>query len=62
VYTFVQVAWFARTFFLGSLSVSTTSTRSSILSSRNPPSKAVARYAISHCGDSIEGKLVTAVD
>jgi hypothetical protein len=26
------------------------------------PSKAVARYAISHCGDSIEGKLVTAVD
>ena len=32
------------------------------LSSRNPPSKAVARYAISHCGDSIEGKPVTAVD
>ena len=26
------------------------------------PSKAVARYAISHCGDSIEGKLVTPVD
>jgi hypothetical protein len=26
------------------------------------PSKAVARYAISHCGDSIEGKPVTAVD
>jgi hypothetical protein len=26
------------------------------------PSKAVARYAISPCGDSIEGKLVTAVD
>jgi hypothetical protein len=26
------------------------------------PSKAVARYAISHCGDSIEGKLVTADD
>ena len=26
------------------------------------PSKAVARYAISHCGDSIEGKLVIAVD
>ena len=26
------------------------------------PSKAVARYAISHCGDSIEGKHVTAVD
>ena len=26
------------------------------------PSKAVARYAISHCGDSIEGKLVTVVD
>ena len=26
------------------------------------PSKAVARYAISHCGDSIEGKLVINVD
>ena len=26
------------------------------------PSKAVARYAISHCGDSIEGKPVTADD
>jgi hypothetical protein len=26
------------------------------------PSKAVARYAISHFWDSIEGKLVTAVD
>ena len=26
------------------------------------PSKAFARDAISHCGDSIEGKLVTAVD
>jgi hypothetical protein len=60
MYTFVQVAWFART--VKSVSVNYFTKVFIIVIKKPFPSKADARYAISHCGDSIEGKLVIAVD
>jgi hypothetical protein len=56
VYTFVLVAWFTRIFFNYFAKFFTH------INMKLFPSKSLANNAISHCGDSIEGKVVTAVD
>jgi hypothetical protein len=56
VYTFVLKAWLTRIFFNYLAKVFTHVNRKLFLS------KSLAKDAISHCGDSIEGKVVTAAD
>ena len=56
VYTFVLVAWLTRIFFNYFAKVFTH------VNKKLFPSKSLAKDVISHCGDSIEGKVVTAVD
>jgi hypothetical protein len=56
VYTFVLVAWLTRIFFNYFAKVF------NHVNKKLLPSTSLAKDAISHCGDSIEGKVVIAVD
>ena len=60
VYTFVIVAWLTRTFFLWSLQLLRQGLHN--CHQQTMPKQVIRRDAISPCGDSIEGKLVTPVD
>ena len=63
-YTFVVPAWLARSDFLFVKLVGDNYLAKvfNIVIQNTFPSKAVARYIISQCGDTIEGKLVTGID